>query len=56
MEVYNSTGQLIHLQKVPDLPPAEHHIPVPALQWQKGLYLIKICIGNQEEVKELLVM
>lgn len=55
LEVYDATGRLIHTMFQPGLAPAEHHVPLPVAQWQKGLYLVRVGIGNQVLVKELLV-
>ena len=55
LEVYDATGRLIHTMFQPELPPAEHHIPLSVAQWQKGLYLVRVGIGKQVVVKELLV-
>lgn len=55
MEVYDASGRMIHKQESQVLVPAEHNISLPVERWQQGLYLLKIGIGNQYLVKELLI-
>ena len=55
LQVFDTSGRLIHSLKKQGLPPAEHHISLPVDRWEKGLYLVKASIGNNTVVKELLV-
>jgi len=55
LEVYSSSGQLVHSMVQADLAPAEHHITLPVENWQNGLYLVRARIGNNMVVKELVV-
>ncbi len=54
-EVYDASGRMIHTRERQVMVPAEHNISLPVENWVQGLYLIKIGIGDQYMVKELLV-
>jgi hypothetical protein len=55
VEVYDASGRLTYKRVHPGLVPAEHRIPLPVEHWQRGLYLVRARIGNQVQVKELVV-
>ena len=55
LEVYNTSGGLVYTMVQPGLAPAEHHIPLPVEHWQKGLYLVRVSLGGNRVVKELVV-
>ncbi len=55
LEVYDATGRMIHSTGHRVLYPAEHNIYLPVEGGQQGVYLLKIGIGNQYVVKELMV-
>jgi hypothetical protein len=55
LQVYDTSGRLIHTMRQPGLAPAEHNISLPVEGWQKGLYLIRAVIGDKTIVKELVV-
>ena len=55
MEVYDASGRMIQTREHQILPPGEHNISVPVERWIQGLYLLKIGIGDQYVVKDLLV-
>ena len=55
LEVYDASGRKIHTVGSRVLIPAEHNISLPVDSWHQGVYLLKIVIGNQYVVKELMV-
>jgi len=55
LEVYDASGRMIQTREHRILPPGEHNISVPVERWIQGLYLLKIGIGDQYVVKDLLV-
>jgi hypothetical protein len=55
LEVYDVSGRMIYNLEQRSLVPAEHQIDLPLLQWQNGLYLVKVIIGKRMMVKELVV-
>ena len=55
MEVYDASGRRIYTESSRTLLPAEHDIPLPVQNWQSGIYLLKISIGNAHVTRELIV-
>ncbi len=55
VEVFDASGRMMHREEERTLSPAEHNIPLPVHLWEQGLYLVKIGIGNQRVVQELVV-
>jgi hypothetical protein len=55
IRVYDTSGKLVHQEILQDLAPAEHHHPLPVAAWQRGLYLVRLDIGGESMVRELVV-
>jgi hypothetical protein len=55
IRVYDTSGKLVHNENLADLAPAEHHHPLPVAAWHKGLYLVRLDIGGESIVRELVV-
>ncbi|MCK4751067.1 MAG: DUF3160 domain-containing protein [Bacteroidales bacterium] len=55
LEVFDAMGRKVHNDLIEDLAPAEHDIALPVHNWQQGIYLLRMGIGNQVVVKEMVV-
>ncbi|MEN8229992.1 MAG: DUF3160 domain-containing protein [Bacteroidota bacterium] len=55
LEVYDASGRKVHMEENRVLMPAEHNISLPVDSWKQGIYLLKVGIGTQHVVKELMV-
>ncbi len=55
LEVFDSSGRKIVEEGPRLLHPAEHNIRLPLVEWEPGLYLVKIGIGGASEARQLLV-
>ena len=55
IEVYDVSGRKIHSEWHPLLSPAEHDITLPVNGWRKGLYLLRIRVGDQTLVREMVI-
>jgi len=55
VEVFDASGRMVYSGYKNNLMPAEHHLPLPAVSWQKGLYLVKVSAGSQTEVRQLVM-
>jgi hypothetical protein len=55
LEIYDTSGRLLHWEQTLQLQPAEHDIVIPVSDWSPGVYLIKMGIGKQYVTKELIV-
>jgi hypothetical protein len=55
LAVYDASGRLVHHTTRLGLLPAEHHLPLPAERWEKGLYLVRVEVGRQVFARELVV-
>ncbi len=55
MEVYDASGRKVYTEQRENLAPAEHDISLSVDNWQQGLYLLRIGIGNQYAVKGMVI-
>jgi hypothetical protein len=55
MVVYDASGRIVHREEKRVLPPAEHNVVLPAVNWPAGMYLLQLRIGTDYISKELVV-
>ena len=55
LEVFDTSGRKVYTEQRQNLAPAEHDISLSVDNWQQGLYLLRIGIGNQFVVKEMVI-
>ena len=55
VEVFDISGRKIHTEWHPVLNPAEHDISLPVKGWQQGLYLLRVRVGDQMMVRQMMV-
>lgn len=55
LEVFDATGRVVHAMDRRFMDPAEHDISLPVSGWMQGIYLVRIGLGNQYIVKEMIV-
>jgi hypothetical protein len=55
LEVFDAAGRKIRVEGPVPLLPAEHNVVLPVREWGPGLYLVRIGIGKECEVRQLLV-
>jgi len=55
LTIYDASGRILHMGKDQVLAPAEHDIVLPIQEFQPGLYLVHVRMGQKYIIKELLV-
>lgn len=55
LEVFDASGRMIHGEMHRQLAPAEHDILLSVNNWQQGIYLLRMRIGNQYINRELVI-
>lgn len=53
--VYDASGRMIHGENDRILQPAEHNLVLPVKDWQPGMYLLRVRIGQNYISRELMV-
>lgn len=56
VELYNANGSLVSQPYAGELGPAEHDIRVDLAGMQKGLYLVKMRVGEETFIKKIMVL
>jgi hypothetical protein len=55
LAVFDATGRIVYSEPTRKLLPAEHDVSLPLHGWPKGIFLLRLGIGNQAVVKEMIV-
>jgi hypothetical protein len=55
LEAYDASGRRIYSGDRQHLEPAEHHMVLSVGDWKPGIYLIKVAVGSEYQVRQLVV-
>ena len=55
MEIFDLSGRPLFAERKRNLVPAEHDIAIPVREWAQGIYLLRMKLGNELIVKELVI-